>query len=70
MKEQWRPFSDCDSCGCGAEAFTCSGEDESASDGDPARCTGCGETGVVNIDDGGDPVLCAFIQWFNELEEE
>jgi hypothetical protein len=73
MKEQWRPFADCDFCGCTAEVLTRSGEDEVASDDDLARCTDCGAVGVVNVDDGGDPP-CAFIEWadewFDELEEE
>ena len=71
MKE-WRPFSDCDFCGSGAEALTASVDDETASVDDEARCPHCGERGVVMADDGGDcggPV-CGYIEWFDSEAEE
>jgi hypothetical protein len=46
--EQWRPFrSCCPACDGTAEVLTKSGEDNAASDGDPARCVNCGHTGSI-----------------------
>ena len=71
-KEQWRPFGDCDNCGSEAEVLTRSGDDETAYDGDEARCTECKSLGAIAIDDGGTDgeTPCAYIDWYYDDEPE
>lgn len=64
---QWRPFADyCLHCGGDAEAFTTSGNDNWAYDGDTARCTDCGCPGIVSIQEAGEDHCDNGIDWHDE----
>lgn len=57
---EWLPFeADCPLCGGKAEAYTDTGEDNLACDGDAVRCQACHFGGVVICDD--EPH--AIVQW-------
>lgn len=66
-EKQWRPLDDdCMYCGGQGEAFTDSGHDNVASDGDAARCSECGCPGQVIVDEDDFPHAYAYISWHDE----
>jgi hypothetical protein len=61
--KQWRAMEsyECPHCGCEAEVFTSSGEDNFAYDGDSVRCSLCHFPGWVSADEDG-----AHVNWHDE----
>jgi hypothetical protein len=67
--KQWRPFNDsCCHCGGDSEVLTDTGRDNSAYDGDKARCIDCGCPGVVIIGNEDEDSSDNGIDWHDEAK--